>query len=267
MRRNLFTLLLAALVWGGSPIALARAQAPPKDAAQIYADAVDAYEQQDYQRSLDLLELAIFKDPQPRYQFQRILVLEAMGRVDDALQMLEQRRKKLAGQPGVGDLTALEQRLREAGASTDANLTADTTEGRNDEPDYIGWTFVASGALAAGGGVAFLLVGESQLAEVRCSGIYPDSQRQDCAGVEAPAQLSRAEFDRRIERVDTYRILGGSLLAVGVLAAGYGSYRLLTTETAPTASTATGGTTTDTVVIDAAPRLEGGLEVHLRWRF
>jgi hypothetical protein len=121
---------------------------------------------------------------------------------------------------------------------------------------------IGSGALAAGGGVTFLLLAESELTDIHCSGIYPESERQDCAGVDAPAQLSRAEFDRRLARVDSYRILGGSLLTLGVVAAGYGSYRLFSAESAADPPKGDGS-----VAFDAAPRLDGGLEVQMTWLF
>jgi Tfp pilus assembly protein PilF len=94
-----------------------------KSTDQIFTDAVAAFEADDHQRALDLLDLAVFKDPQPRFVYQRILVLEAMDKPGQALDALAAHRKELAGQPGVGDLTALEQRLREANVATDDALT------------------------------------------------------------------------------------------------------------------------------------------------
>ncbi len=261
MNRLLLVSLVTTLVWL-AVLPTAQAQPPTKTPQQIYEDSVVAFEHHHYQRALDLLDLAIYKDHKPRYIYQRILVLEAMGDTDRALRLLKKRRKKLAGQPGVGDLTALEQRLEEARASTDDDLTDHASTARSEGPDYIAWTLIGSGAVAAGGGVTLLLLAESDLTEVRCSGIYPDSQRTDCAGVDAPAQLSRAQFDRRMGRVDTYRILGGSLLAVGAVAAGYGAYRLLfpASETpAPSASRS--------VAWDVGPRPEGGMQVQLSWHF
>jgi hypothetical protein len=241
-----------------------RAKSPDR----IFDDAVAAHEDGDHQRALDLLELAIFKDPQPRFIYQRVLVLEAMQAPDRALAELEAHRKELAGQPGVGDLTALEQRLREASVSTsDDNLTARARGDKPEGSDYIAWTLIGSGALAAGGGVTFFLLAESELSEVQCSGMYPEHERQDCAGVDAPAQISRAEFDQRLARVDSYRILGGSLLTLGVLAAGYGSYRLFSSESQQAKSESTGSPDEDSVAFRAAPRLEGGLDLQVIWHF
>jgi hypothetical protein len=205
--------LLAAISFAAGPIPNAHAQSTAdqhaKSPDQIFDDAVAAFEAGDHQRALDLLELAVFKDPQPRYIYQRILVLEQMHQSSRALAVLDEHRKELARQPGVGDLTALEQRLRETSVSTvDDNLTDQARSGRQDESDYIAWTLVGSGALAAGGGVTFFLLAESELSEVRCSEMYPEHGQQDCAGVDAPGQISRAEFDQRLARVDSYRILG-----------------------------------------------------------
>lgn len=274
MNERLLSAVLTAIILCGWPICEANAQQraseqqgsdehAAKSADQVFDDAVAAFEAKKYQRALDLLDLASFKGSQPRFVYQRILVLEAMGQPKRALAVLERHRKELAGQPGVGDLTALEQRLREESTSTHVdNLTARGPEAKPEESDYIAWTLIGSGALAAGGGVTFLLLAESELTEVRCSGMYPESERQDCAGVDAPAQISRAEFDQRLERIDSYRILGGSLLALGVVAAGYGSYRLFSAESAPAR-----GATDAALTFDAAPRLDGGMEVQVVWQF
>lgn len=270
MLLNRFSLVLfLCLMLPGAAAYAQQAEAPfgEKSADQIFDDATTAYADEDYQRALDLLDLAALKESQPRFTYQRILVLEAMGEHQRAFSLLEEHRKELAGQPGVGDLTALEQRLREAQVATsDDNLTSDGGVATPEESDYIAWTFIGSGALAVGGGVTFLLLAESELSEVRCSGIYPDSQRQDCGGVDAPTQLSRAEFDRRLEQVDSYRILGGSLLALGVLSASYGSYRLLSAESEP-APASEARSEARTLSFDAAPRLDGGLEVQMVWHF
>ena len=217
MRSSLKILLAICFLYPIWSTSAAIAAPPAKSADQIYADAMAASENAEYRRALDLLELAHLKDAQPRFVYRRILVLEQMGKRDRARQLLATEREALAGQPGVGDLSALEQRLREE----------DAQSGNTAQVDWLGWGLIGTGTAASVSGLALFLLAENHLDEVRCSHIYPESQRTGCSDVDAPAHLTRAEFDERMARVDTYRIVGGSLIAVGALTLGYGGYRLI----------------------------------------
>ncbi len=250
-----------------NPIPTVLAGEGERASQEVYADAMQAIEREEYRRALDLLELAEFKDPKPRYVYRRILVLEELGEHQRAQKLLEARRQELAGQPGVGDLTALEQRLEEATAERPA------TEPSVDGPgtDVLGWGLVGSGAAASAGGVVLLMMAESEIDQVRCSGIYPEAQRTDCDGVDAPAHLSQSEFDERLGRASAERVVGGSLLAAGVLAAGWGAYRLMSAEQ-PQARDASGRDTTEPSAawqpdwsMAVSPR--GDAQLSLSWMF
>lgn len=252
-RHSILPWLIAALM--AAPAlgpATAAAQDQTRSADEVFADAQEALEHDDHQRALDLLRLAHRKDAQPRYLYHQILVLEAMGERDSAYELLEAHEPELAGQPGVGDLTALAQRLAEARSAAEGPRGAEhgpTVSASNSpltEPDWIGWSLVGGGAALATGGVVLLVLGEGEADEIRCSGIYAGTGREGCDGIDAPATLTRAEYDERTNRMTAYRIAGASLLAVGLVGVGWGAWRLLDADELPGAR------------VDLAPRLSDG---------
>jgi len=83
--RFLATLLATALCLGSSVVAMA----DPQKAAEYYQSASTAYQNGDYMKSADLLERAYAEDPNLIYQYNRILALQAAGKYDRAMRVLE----------------------------------------------------------------------------------------------------------------------------------------------------------------------------------
>ncbi|MFW5967470.1 MAG: hypothetical protein ACOCV2_08130 [Persicimonas sp.] len=235
----------------------AKAGEDDRTADEIFADAEQAVEDREYRRALDLLELAERKEPKPQFTYERILVLEELGEYDQALALLDSERRELAGESGVGDLTALEERLQEART---AQVSDDETSGHTDRAstDVLGWSLAATGVAAALGGGGSLLAAESQVGQLRCAGIYPEAQRTGCAGVDAPDQLTRQEFEERSGRIRTLRIVGSSLLGIGAVTTAYATYRLLWGER-PARGTARN--------VYPAVGTNGAFSLQWRWRF
>lgn len=256
MNRWIFALSCLVICHMTAAASPAFADEDEKSADEIYEDAVDAVEDEEYRRALDLLDLAERKEAKPRFAYQRILVLEELGEYDQALELLEGRRQELAGEPGVGDLTALEQRLEEASSAASNADEADTASSGG--TDLVGWGAAASGLAATVGGTISLLAAESQVDQLRCSGVYPADQRTGCEGVDAPDELTRAEFDERHGRIDTFRMLGGGLLGAGALAAGYAAYRFWWSGGSADASAH---------ALSTAIAPDGGVRLQWVWRF
>lgn len=62
--------------------------AGPQEALSFYEQAQKAYEQSNYQKAADLLERAYAEDPNLIYQYNRILALQAAGKHEEALRLL-----------------------------------------------------------------------------------------------------------------------------------------------------------------------------------
>ncbi len=94
------------------------------------------------------------------------------------------------------------------------------------QPDFIGWSLVGGGFLAAAGGGALILVGNAKAVDIKCSGSAvqkPDPS--DCDGAQVP--LSESEFESERTTANALRIGGISLAAAGVAAIAWGVWRLL----------------------------------------
>jgi len=207
--------------WAPESIAQESAEgAPERSPEDIYADAVSAADEGDLQRALDLLELAEMKERRPKYAYRKVLVLKAMGEDDRALDILQERRDELAGAPGVGNLDTLEQRLRN-----------DTTEADADGPGrgnaVLSWSLVGGGTVFAAAGTTFLVLAARNSRRLNCSIARIEGRDANCSNVEVDSDLSRSEYRRRRRNVRTFRWTGASLLTVGIGAAGWGTYRLL----------------------------------------
>lgn len=235
-----------------------------KTADEIFADAEQAVEDEEFRRALDLLELAERKEPKPRYTYRRILVLEEIGEYAEALALLDSERRELAGESGVGDLTALEERLKEA-RDTERSEVEPPPAASGSNTDVLGWSLAASGVATAAGGTVALLAAKSNLDQVYCAGNYPSTTHTQCQGVDAATEMSEREFDQRTTRTERFRMLGGGLLGIGVMAAGYGTYRLLAPKSATGAPHRAKGATRP--VMTTTLGWSNGFRLQWKWRF
>ena len=198
----------------------------------------------DLSERLHQLEGKYQKTEDPKYLYRRLLVLEKMGEHEFALEILENHRESFVADPEISNVAVVEQRLRDAiadreeAASSGAGADSGSSRASGGRADILGWVLTGAGAATLGGGIAGLLVAESQANKLRCSPAGRGPDAAGCGGVSAYGKLSAAEFDRRKTRVRTLRIVGIGLSAVGVGAATWGLVRLLTAERSPDAARA-----------------------------
>ncbi len=228
--------------------------AQTSNAEAHFQRAVKAQNSGDYQEALELLELAYRSEPNARYIHRRILVLEKMGEIDLALDVLDDYRDQLVASPEVQNLAVLEQRLRQQADEARANdETADT--------DIFGWTLVGGGSALVVGGVASLLHAQGEAERLRCSELS-NASKTGCDGVDAYAEIAQEQFDQKRSNVSTFRGVGAGLSAVGVAALGWGIYRLASPERPAQASAAD-----EHQQLRATFDAKGGVGVELMWRF
>lgn len=84
------------------------------EASEFYEAALVAFDEEDYEKALFELDKAWRLDKNTTYLYQRILVLEAMGKTELALELLESNREALLETAAVNDLFVVEERLKAA---------------------------------------------------------------------------------------------------------------------------------------------------------
>ncbi|QDG49867.1 hypothetical protein FIV42_03660 [Persicimonas caeni] len=244
---RILMLTIAGLLIAG----LAFAAGPTADGH--FQRAMEAEQVGKYNEALELLELAYRAEPQPRFIHRRILVLEKMGELQLALDVLDDYRDQLAGAPDVENVAVLEQRLRQQLAQSEDHTTS--------EADVFGWSLVGGGTALVAGGIASLVYAEGEAERLRCSN-QSNADKSGCAGVDAYSQLSAEQFDQKRTGVTTYRVVGAGLSAVGISALGWGIYRLAGAE-APARATSQVTSPELRATFDA----NGGMGVELELRF
>jgi hypothetical protein len=105
-----------------------------------------------------------------------------------------------------------------------------STESR--KPDWLGWGFVGGGVVAAGVGT-FLVVGASGIENnIYCAPNFdPDTHDIDCSRWDQytarQSELPDDFVDSELARAQRQRIIGWTVVGVGALGVGFGTYRLL----------------------------------------
>lgn len=192
--------------------------AGPEEAAEYYKQASEAYESGEYARAADLLERAYAEDPNLIYQYNRVLALQALGRYDEALKLLDLYENPMMEDGRFNDIKEIRAEIEQAKAEQEAEAAAATvgpkaataggvdpdaaagslddpavtvtkTEPAGDEPNYLGWSLVGGGALLMGTGALFgsgLLLGDvadrrdclETSSRAECYGEFSDPQQQ-----------------------------------------------------------------------------------------
>jgi len=160
----------------------------------------------------------------PRFKFERVLMLEKMGEYEFALEVLQNHRDEFVSSSEVQGVAVVEQRLRDEVNGAGGGGGGSDGGGQT---DVLGGALVGGGGAAAAGGVASLLVANSKAERLRCSPSSEGPSADGCGGVDEYRGLSQSEFDDKSSTVTTLRVLGAGLAAVGVGAAGWGVYRLV----------------------------------------
>lgn len=193
----------------------ATASAASPEAVQAAQEAQAAEQAQDWDRALKLYELAYRHSEDAIYIYKRILIYERRGEPSFALSLLEENRAALSAHPEISDLVIVEQRLRE-------KLPKQTPGGDGRGGATVAWVSLGAGAaLVIGGGVA-LWMAQAE-AEERACGFNSDAFDGGC---DAPASMTRAEFDSSQRAQTTWSVVGGAGVALGLGALGYGIWRL-----------------------------------------
>jgi len=84
------------------------------EASEFYEAALVAFDEENFEKALFELDKAWRLDKNTTYLYQRILVLEAMGKTELALELLESNRESLLETAAVNDLFVVEERLKAA---------------------------------------------------------------------------------------------------------------------------------------------------------
>ena len=201
---------------------------------RYYTEALEAYKQEQFEKSVDLLKKAYEADPNPLYVYNRIIVLEKTREHRLALVLLDEYRRRMLEHPEIveQDLLDLEERLRAEvarqdrgpGMMGDGVEVADTVDPAGGV-NWLGWSLVGGGALAAGGALATYLLGNSLHEELRCA---PNSgaDRTGCAP-DAEPYPSQEAFEADQDRLALYDGLTIGLAALSVGALGWGIYELV----------------------------------------
>jgi hypothetical protein len=85
---------------------------PVEEAERIYLSAQERWSADDGEGALKALAKASHLNPDARFMYMRILVLEKMGEFKLALQVLQEHRSDLIDHPEVTDVAVVEERLR-----------------------------------------------------------------------------------------------------------------------------------------------------------
>lgn len=216
-----FATLLVALVLLAPQATLAG----PPEAQSQYQEATAAYEAENYERALSLLERAFIEDGRGLYMYQRAVVLEAMGEPQLALDVLQEHRETIESDPEVEGLSILEQRLV---AKTNGEVSGEHSVGG--QTDWLGWSLVGGGTAVTATGAVLLVVAEGEAERLRCSPSSSNPDKSGCDGVDAYGALSSAEFASKSDDVSLYRYAGIGATAVGLAAVGWGVWRLVDSE-------------------------------------
>lgn len=227
----------------------------PEEAAKYYQKASKAYEEGEYAEAADLLERAFAYDPDLIYKYNEVLALQAMGKYDKALKILdvyegpmlkdpqdrftdikqihaqiEQAKAKAAanaddeGNPA--DDKSHDQ-LADEGVGADANgdTTGDTNGDVNaavtpppaeDGPNILGWSLVGVGA--AGLGAAGLFGSRILISDVVDRGDCMAAHDNHISPCYDDFDNPDAQYEQDRDTYSTHRTLTWVSLGVGVVA-------------------------------------------------
>ena len=240
-------LVVAAAVLLGQPLEAA-AQPNVEQGRQYYIEALEAYKQQRFERSIDLLKKAYEADPNPLYVYNRILVLEKTEEHRLALVLLDEYRRRMLDHPEIveQDLLDMEARLRAAvvqeGPPARVPQPSETVE--DPEPlregvDWLGWGLVGGGLVAAGGALVSYVMANSLYEELRCAPNSGDGV--DRTGCPEAAPPYEGNFEEASNRIDLYDGVAIGLGVLSVSALGWGIYELISEDEDGAAATADTG--------------------------
>ncbi len=278
--------LLSVCLFTAPSQAFAQDGEPPTEsvveAKSPVAQAREARERGEFEEALRILEAAQFSAPDDgQVLYERVLTLEAMGEVELALQVVDDKRDVMLRHPEVNDLAVVEQRLISArdqqsntvvdpsegndGDKTAGDKTADqkdTTETSNEDTAPAGssvasWIAIGAGGAAIAGGAILMVSAGSDADELRCAGLSPEPS---CAPDELNPGVSREEYDDQRSSITIRRVVGGTLIGLGAASIAWGIYDLLTGDSEPTSEPSS------TTQIEVTPT-QSGLSIGVRGQF
>jgi hypothetical protein len=108
-------------------------------------------------------------------------------------------------------------------------------QGSSESTDWLSWSLIGTGVLAAGAGTYGLFAAGARAKELRCSpDVNSGATEAECAGVREIYFANAREFEQASNQVDTVNLISGLGLAAGLSLVGWGVYRLSTHEPAST---------------------------------
>jgi tetratricopeptide (TPR) repeat protein len=241
MNMSVRTKILAAFIAACLSVPPGMAFAGPEEAAQYYEQASKAYEEGELAKAADLLERAYAEDPNLIYQYNRVLALQAMGKNDQALKILDIYGNPMREDGRFDDVKEIRSQIEKAKAEADAaaKKNAETKTATNDDkigdeigeggdgeakiaepvdsgPNILGWSLVGVGVagLSAAG-----LFGSGVL-------ISDVVDRRDCMSpAGTPLNDCYSDFDDAVaqnksdrDTLSTHQTLTWVSLGVGVAA-------------------------------------------------
>lgn len=208
-------------------------------ATEYYNQATVAYQQGDYQKAADLLDLAFGSNPDLVYKYNRILALQALGDFDTALAELNTMLgpMKADSKHRFDDVDDIKTQIEAAIKARDdaKNPPPDDTtpieqppEPAKSGPNYLGIGLLAGGGLVAATGVLFITAVLLPSSVKECLGIQasPNCDEYRDAGGDDEISAEEAQKDARSVQ-NTHKIAAVSLLAGGVVIAGVGAILLI----------------------------------------
>jgi hypothetical protein len=132
-----------------------------------------------------------------------------------------------------------------------------SSDGLEEQVDWVGWSLVGGGAALVGVGAWVAVLAEGRAREIKCS---PDTDygtsAGECSDVDTLRFRDNAELETAESEVTRARIAGWGSLTAGVGLAAWGVWRLASAESPAD----------QTVSVDGRPTAGGGMAI-VRWRF
>ncbi|RAL23129.1 hypothetical protein DL240_09615 [Lujinxingia litoralis] len=163
-RHRLLALLLTTSLLFAPTAAFAQDDAHER-ATAFYQEASEAYSQGRFGRAVDLLEQAFAHDPNLIYRYNQILAYQGMGKLDEALRMLDIYAETMAQDGRFEDLPELRGQLEAAIAERDAAPEATPApapaplaappEAAEPASNVMAWSLVGAGGVALAASALF----------------------------------------------------------------------------------------------------------------
>ena len=186
-----------------------------------YDAALIAKEKGEYEKALDLLERAYFKESNALYLFGRAIILDQMGEQTLALRVLDENAEALKSHPDITNFSLVRERI--------ANNQSKKSHAPS--PSLLGPVLTGVGTASLITGIVFIIISKSAQSEAACSTLI----QKDLRECENPQTRTRQEITDAYDSAKTQNVVGISLTATGLILSSLGTYLWLSEDHALTA--------------------------------